>query len=164
MGSTDNEPFPAVTPFSGSIWLSNLNSLLITSFHVSLASLPLALNSRKWQVASVKGHLINFVCASVDLWMCSCIDPFEGIHWGRLLPPIWSPFLLVFRGTGLPAGTRLLFLAANAQGRASPFLLSSKLSLFPLLSFIICTVSSDSDTGACQLVSVYWCQPLLTEM
>lgn len=52
-----------------------------------------------------------------------------------------------------------LFLSANVHGIDISFIIPSKLSLFPSLSFIISTVSSETDAGDCQLAFVCQCQP-----
>lgn len=101
----------------------------------------LSRNSSEWQAQSTKCRAAYFVCVSAHL--CTCRRS-SGIRAGRhrpalsLLPPCLPR-------AGLPCLHLPSLSSANVHGVAIPFIIPSKFSLFPSLSFMISTVSSETD-------------------
>lgn len=83
-------------------------------------------------------------CPCVYLSICGAVY-LERDLWSRASVRLCFLFLLVYGDQVPPRCQTALFSSADVRGTAIPFIIPSKLSLFPSLSFIISTVSSETD-------------------
>lgn len=143
-GRINSEAVPQVLslvgPFDFIIWavclLLNLTCVW-RAHHRTLANGKLRMRNTKVPISSV----LLSPCVSVHLGL----ELFSTIYQGKHVQAFVS-FSFLFVGTGSPRIFQSLsLLTGKCSGADGPFIIPSKLSLFPSLSFIISPVSSEAD-------------------